>query len=199
MKRSVLTPRQKVFVQEYLVDFNATQAAARAGYTGKNAVLRAIASENLTKPNVAAAVADALRKRKEDAEIRAEDIKEELMRCGFSDMKDYATWGPQGVKLIDSKKLGAKSRAVAEVKETNFKGERTITFKLHDKVGALDRLARHLGMYAESDGRAFAQGAVALDMFRQMVEDARKRPVIDVAVTPELAPANGNGSDNGGN
>lgn len=52
-----LNPKQSRFVQEYLVDLNATQAAIRAGYSDKTA--KAIGHENLTKPNIAAAVAAA--------------------------------------------------------------------------------------------------------------------------------------------
>lgn len=50
MAKGVLTEKQKLFVDEYLKDLNATQAAIRAGYKEKNA--RAIGCENLTKPNI---------------------------------------------------------------------------------------------------------------------------------------------------
>ncbi len=49
-KKGELTEKQKLFVDEYLKDLNATQAAIRAGYKEKNA--RAIGCENLTKPNI---------------------------------------------------------------------------------------------------------------------------------------------------
>lgn len=45
-----LTPKQKRFCDEYLVDLNATQAAIRAGYSEKTAAV--IANENLKKPNI---------------------------------------------------------------------------------------------------------------------------------------------------
>lgn len=50
VKPVTLTEKQKRFCDEYLIDLNATQAAIRAGYSGKNA--RNIASENLAKPNI---------------------------------------------------------------------------------------------------------------------------------------------------
>ncbi|MFA5753528.1 MAG: terminase small subunit, partial [Bacteroidales bacterium] len=43
-----LTPKQKRFVDEYLIDLNATQAAIRAGYSERTA--RIIGAENLIKP-----------------------------------------------------------------------------------------------------------------------------------------------------
>jgi phage terminase small subunit len=48
-----LTTKQRLFVEAYLVTANATESARRAGYKGSENTLRAIASENLTKPNIA--------------------------------------------------------------------------------------------------------------------------------------------------
>lgn len=53
--------RQKTFIAEYLKDFNATQAAIRAGYSEKSA--RAIGSENLTKPDIDQAIKQAIAER----------------------------------------------------------------------------------------------------------------------------------------
>lgn len=50
-----LTKKQESFCQEFVVDNNATQAAIRAGYSEKSA--RAMACENLTKPNIQAQIA----------------------------------------------------------------------------------------------------------------------------------------------
>ena len=49
-----MTKKQKRFVEEYLIDLNATQAAIRAGYSPDTA--KSIGSENLTKPDIRAAV-----------------------------------------------------------------------------------------------------------------------------------------------
>lgn len=45
-----LTPKQKKFIDEYLKDLNATQAAIRAGYSEKTAY--SIGQENLKKPEI---------------------------------------------------------------------------------------------------------------------------------------------------
>ena len=168
-----LTPKQALFVQEYLVDLNGTQAAIRAGYSARTA--RGIACEHLTKPNIAKAVQAgfAIRAQKVTKKATLENVVEELTTLGFSSMRDFVRWGPKGIRLRPSGNLGEKARCVKEVSQTKFKGETTVTFKLHDKVGALDKLGRHLGMYAESDGRTLAQGAIALDLFRRMMDDAQ--------------------------
>lgn len=75
--------RQSLFVLEYLKDLNGTQAAIRAGYSQKTAY--AIAEENLRKPEIAAAVKDAMDQRAKRVEISADyvlsTIQETIERC----------------------------------------------------------------------------------------------------------------------
>ena len=54
MLHPTLSAKQSRFVEEYLLDGNGAAAAVRAGYSAKSA--RAIASENLTKPDVLSAL-----------------------------------------------------------------------------------------------------------------------------------------------
>jgi phage terminase small subunit len=56
-----LTAKQEMFVREYLVDLNATQAAIRAGYS--TATAKDIGCENLAKPNIRARIDEALAER----------------------------------------------------------------------------------------------------------------------------------------
>jgi phage terminase small subunit len=51
-----LTPKQRRFIEEYVIDLNATQAAIRSGYSKKTA--RDIGCENLAKPNIAESIAE---------------------------------------------------------------------------------------------------------------------------------------------
>ena len=51
-----LTPKQQRFVDEYMIDLNGAQAAIRAGYSARTA--RQIAEENLSKPDIASAIAE---------------------------------------------------------------------------------------------------------------------------------------------
>lgn len=53
-KLKKLTDRQERFCREYIIDYNATQAAVRSGYSVRSAA--ATASENLRKPNILARV-----------------------------------------------------------------------------------------------------------------------------------------------
>lgn len=71
-----MTPRQELFVAEYLVDLNATQAAIRAGYSAKTA--SRIGPELLGKTCVAEAIQTALEQRKRSTGITAEYVVEGL-------------------------------------------------------------------------------------------------------------------------
>ncbi len=92
-----LTAKQQAFIQEYLVDLNATQAAIRAGYSKRTA--RYIGAENLTKPVIAAAIALAKAKRAEAVGITAEEVirglRKEAERTddGSSHSARVAAWG----------------------------------------------------------------------------------------------------------
>ena len=83
MSTKKLTPKQNRFVDEYLIDLNATQAAIRAGYSKNSA--RQIGDENLSKPVIAAAVAKAKRDRSESTKVDAEWVLRQAvelhMRC----------------------------------------------------------------------------------------------------------------------
>jgi len=71
-----LTEKQKRFVQEYLVDLNATAAAKRAGYSEKSA--SRIAVELLNKTQVSAEIQKQQAKRQKRVEITQEKVLEEL-------------------------------------------------------------------------------------------------------------------------
>lgn len=86
-----LEPKQQRFVEEYLVDLNATQAAIRAGYKAKNAAV--IGSENLRKPKIAEAIQAAQQARAERVAIRQDDVLTGIKRCTqkAEEAEDYRT------------------------------------------------------------------------------------------------------------
>ena len=73
-----LTPKQKTFVQEYLVDLNATQAAVRAGYSQKRA--SEIGYQLLQKTTVQAAIHDAMEARQQRTEVTQDYV---IDKCGL--------------------------------------------------------------------------------------------------------------------
>ena len=78
-----LTEKQKRFCEEYLIDFNATQAALRAGYSQKTAY--SIGDENLRKPEIQSEIQTLIRKRSERTGINADIVIKELVKIALAD------------------------------------------------------------------------------------------------------------------
>lgn len=136
--------RRHLFVQEYLVDLNATQAARRAGYSEATARL---AYRFLKDPETARAIARAKAERAGRLDLEADTVVLELARIAFADPGDYFDWGPEGLRLVPSADLSQQQRAaVAEVSQTVTKEGPQVRIRLHDRLRALEYLGRHLGL-----------------------------------------------------
>ena len=143
-----LTPKQSRFVEEYLIDLNATQAAIRAGYSEKTA--HTIGHENLIKPYIAAAIQEAQDSRSRRTEVTQDRVLLELARLAFSDLRQFTGWGPHGIQMKDSEELGDHDAAcVQEVSLHRTGSGYTMKFKLHDKTPAIKMLGQHLGMFSD--------------------------------------------------
>jgi phage terminase small subunit len=146
-----LSPRQQRFIEEYLVDLNATRAAIRAGYARQSAARQG--SRLLANARIRAAVDDAITLRSHRTGITQDQVLREYARLAFSDLRQVASWGPNGLTVIPSAALGDDAAAMlAEVHETRTAAGGTVRVKLHEKRGALDALARHLGLFNEAPG-----------------------------------------------
>lgn len=141
-----LNPKQRLFATEYIVDLNATKAAKRAGYSEDSA--GQIGHELLKKHEVQKLIQEAMAERSKRTEITADMVLAELGRVAFSNMAHYARWNSHMVDLVDSEELSEDAtRCVSEITQTVTAEGGTVKFKLHDKVGALEKIARHLGMF----------------------------------------------------
>lgn len=137
---------QRAFVREYLIDLNATAAAKRASYSEDSA--RQEGTRLLSNASIQEAVRAAKAIRAERTGITADRVLNEIAKLAFSDARRFSTWGPSGVSPIDSNTLSDDDAAcVAEVSETVSKEGGSIRVKLHDKIGALDKLGKHLGLW----------------------------------------------------
>lgn len=147
------TPKQARFVAEYLVDLNATQAAIRAGYSAKTA--KAQGARLLTNVDVQAAIQQARDERAKRTEITADRVLKELAHIGFANLGDFIrlVGGEPAIDL--SGMTRDQAAALSEVVTEDFvigRGDdardvRRVKVKLHDKLGALEKLGKHLGMF----------------------------------------------------
>lgn len=140
-----LRPRQRAFVHHMIITGNASEAARRAGYSEKSAA--DTGSRLVRHPAVAAALAVAQDSALKRLAVTEDRVLTEIARIAFADLTDYLTWGPDGTVLKSSAMLDDdQSAAVAEVAETTAG---RVRLKLHDKVRALDALAKRLGLLAD--------------------------------------------------
>lgn len=143
-----LTPKQQRFVEEYLVDLNATQAAIRAGYSPKTANEQG--ARLLANVSVQAAIQEAMKSREQRTEVTQDRVVKELAKIAFGDPRNVMSWGPSGVKLKASTELTDDEAAfVSEVSETTTEHGGSLKLKTNDKLKALELLGRHIGMFKE--------------------------------------------------
>ncbi len=149
-----MTPRQRRFVQEYLIDLNATKAAKRAGYNPT------WGRELVHKPVVAAAIESAQAKRAQRTRVTADRVVTELAKVAFGDPRRLFSWGPGGIELRESSELTeAEAALVSEVSETRTAAGGTRRVKLHCKMTALTALGRHLGLFGNGRKAALLRAA----------------------------------------
>ncbi|QEH97297.1 terminase small subunit [Gluconobacter thailandicus] len=148
-----LTPKQARFVEEYLVDLNATQAALRAGYSQKTAAK--IGSENLKKPEIQNAISEAQGRRSERTEITQDRVLQELAKLGFGDIRAIFSENGSLKRPTDMDEDAAARISSIEVVVKPVPGtqgqevEHVAKIKLWDKLGALTQLGRHLGLFTD--------------------------------------------------
>lgn len=139
-----MTKKQKRFVEEYLIDLNATQAAIRAGYSPHTA--KDIGCENLAKPNIAAAVSQAMAERSRRTGINQDRVLQELARIGFAKITDVID--PETAKIrVDASDDDLACIQSIKIKPNEFGTEREV--KLYDKKSALVDLGKHLGLFKD--------------------------------------------------
>jgi phage terminase small subunit len=164
-----LTEQQKRFVDEYLIDLNATRAYKAAYKSVKKDEVAASAAVRLLR-NVK--VQEYMKKRQQKLQERTEITQDmvllELAKIAFSNGSDFAkvvtkprkrqVWNDttqeyeekefdeQFVELVDTDSLPAeKKAAISSIKETKF----GIAVESCDKVKALELIGKHLGMFKD--------------------------------------------------
>jgi len=128
-----LTPKQQRFVEEYLIDLNATQAAIRAGYSEKTA--KSIGQENLTKPDIQKEIEEAQSKLSERTGITQEYVLNNIQKVVERCMQQEAVRARDGSPLLVEGPEGDLA-CLFEFKETGA-------------LKGLELLGKHLGLFKD--------------------------------------------------
>lgn len=172
-----LTAKQIRFVDEYLVDLNATQAAIRAGYSEKTAA--ATAARLLRNVNIQNEISRRQKDLQRRTEVTQERVVKELARIAFANIADYVHVETQTrtkddgtettyqiVMLSETEDLSADQRAALAAVKQSVNG---VEIKLHDKIKALELLGRHIGLFTD---KLEVKGAIDI---ASVLSEARER------------------------
>lgn len=174
-----LTKKQRLFVDEYLIDLNATQAAIRAGYSTRRAT--EIGYQLLQRPEVAQAIQAAMAERSRRTEVEADYVIRRLREIDEMDVLDILEDDGSFRSIRDWPKAWRQFLSGIEIAEL-FEGrgdDRRIAgvlrkVKWPDKLRNLELLSRHVG--TES---------AALDIELKRLEVAKKRAELKLLENPE--------------
>ena len=140
-----LTDKQKKFVEEYLIDLNATQACIRAGYKTKTAMEQGY--QLLQKTSVQEAIAESMAERSRRTGINQDRIVQELARIAFVKITDVVD--PDGeinTNASDDDLACIESYKVEDSDSVNGSSSKR-EVKLASKIKALELLGKHVGMW----------------------------------------------------
>ena len=162
-----LTKKQKQFVEEYLIDLNATQAAIRAGYSPNTANEQG--SQNLAKLSIKNAIDRAIAERSKRTGVNADRIVLELAKIAFVNPTDVINMDEATIKG-DANRNDTAAIASVKVKRIPTDNgdivEREV--KTYDKIKALELLGKHIGMFTD---KFKIEGAIPIIIKDDLGED----------------------------
>lgn len=135
-----LTDKQRVFVEEYLVCWNATQAAILAGYSKKTA--RNLGCETLAKPYIQ----EIIQARLKEKHLTADEVLARLADQSRGSLSDFITLSGRGFRF-DMKK--AIENGKLHLIKSITKGPKGTRIELYDAQAALVHIGKHLGLFKE--------------------------------------------------
>ena len=149
-----MNDKQMAFAREYVVDYNATQAAIRAGYSEKSAYSQA--HELLKKHEIQEKISELEAKAAKRTEISKDMVLRELARVAFVDPRKLfdENGKPKDLESLDADTAAALA-SVDILEEYDFDdGNRVLIghtkkYKWSDKLRALELLGKHLGMFTD--------------------------------------------------
>ncbi len=148
-----MTELQKRFCEEFIVDCNITNAGKRAGVQGDN--VNIVSWQIYQLPEVKEYISELRQGQSDRTMITADRVLSEISRLAFSDIRDY--YHEDGLLKLPNELSDDAAAALyaIEVDEMfDLKGNKigdTKKIKLYDKLNALDKLARRLGLFSEDN------------------------------------------------
>lgn len=163
-----LTPKQKAFVSEYLVDLNATQAAIRAKYSARTANEQG--ARLLANVSVRSALQKAMKAREKRTNIKSDQVLLETARIAFFDIRKmfHDDGTPKSIlELDDDTAACIVGLDVLEEYDGSGRDRKLIghvkKYKIADKNASIDRGGKFLNMFEKDNEGAMNGVAKALN------------------------------------
>ena len=142
-----LTDKQQCFVDEYLIDLNATQAAIRAGYSAKTADQQG--SRMLANVKVKQAVAEKQAQRSKRTGVNQDRVVLELAKVAFAKMTDIVDSNGRIKEDASPDDLACIESIKYKESDNEYGGSVEREVKVASKLKALELLGKHLGMWSD--------------------------------------------------
>ncbi len=136
-----LTKKQKAFVEYYLQDWNATQAAIKAGYSKRTA--GSIGNENLLKPEIQSEI----QRRLSEICMSSDEVLTALGDIGRASIEDLIEIDDSGRMQFDFKR--AKEEKKLHLIKSLIPTAHGIRVELHDRMKALELLGKHHKLFTD--------------------------------------------------
>lgn len=144
-KKDNLTVKQRMFVEEYLIDLNATQAAIRAGYSAKTADQQG--SRMLANVKVQQAIAERMAERSKRTGVNQDRVVLELAKVAFLKMTDVVDRNGAIKQDASEDDLACIESIKYKESDNEYGGSVEREVKVASKLKALELLGKHLGMW----------------------------------------------------
>lgn len=171
----MLTSKQNIFIQEYLVDQNAAAAARRAGYSVKSA--DKIGHQLLENTRVSEQIKAELDKRMDKLEVSCENIVQEMAKIAFFKIADiFEVDENNELRLKDLKKMGINSACA--IKSISIGKAGAVSVHFYDKVAALKLLGDYYKLWEGTDVRESkvdSNGETGLERIMRIIKERAQK------------------------
>jgi phage terminase small subunit len=160
MDANGLTGKQELFCQNYCNIWDKTNAAKAAGYSHTSA--HVIGSDLYQLPKIRARIKEILSSKRQEYQVNSDRLQLEIARLAFSDPTEiFEEMRGRTVLMYDLKKLPARHRAA--IKSVKM-GKYGLEIQFHDKIGAMEMLAKHLGYFEKDNSQKAASGVAVIGL-----------------------------------
>ena len=165
-----LTDKQERFCLEYVIDFNATQAAIKAGYSEKTA--KDIGCQNLAKLDIQARLKELKQKSIDKLDLDHTKVLQQLRNWAYSDITETIELSSKEIKELPLEIRQLITKFKRTIKTTPSGTEEVIELSFVSKEKAIEMIAKHIGFFevdnAQKESKVVQNLVISDEMVKQL-------------------------------